>query len=52
MHRVTHPTIEQGVPAARPIAAGLEAVMASLLPGVAGGIARARHAWRYDAGRS
>ena len=50
MHRVTHPTIEQGVPAAHSIAAGLQAVTAPLPPGVAGGIARARHAWRYDNG--
>jgi hypothetical protein len=50
MHRVTRPTIEQGVPAARSIAVGLQAVMAPLPPGVTGGIARARHAWRYDDG--
>ena len=30
--------------------AGLQAVMAPLPPGVAGEIARARHAWRYDDG--
>jgi hypothetical protein len=50
MHRVTHLTIEQDVPAARLIAAGLQAVTALLPPGVAGGVARARHAWRYDDG--
>ena len=51
MHRVTHLTIEQGVPAARAIAAGLRAVMASLPPGVASGIERARHVRRYGDGR-
>jgi len=53
MHRVVHLQIEQGVPATRAIAAGLQAVMAPLPPpppGVAGGVARARHAWRYDNG--
>jgi hypothetical protein len=54
MHRITHLTIEQGVFAARSIAAGLQAVMAPLPPpprGIAGGgVARARHAWRYDDG--
>jgi len=51
MHRVTHLTIEQGVPAARSIAAGLQAVMAPLQPGVAGGTERARHVRRYGDGR-
>jgi len=53
MHRVTHLRIEQGVPAARSIAASLQAVMALLSPpppGVAGGLARAKHAWRNDDG--
>jgi len=50
MHRVTRLTIEQGVPAARTIAAGLRAVTALLPLGVVGGIARARHAWRHDDG--
>jgi len=51
MHRVTHPTIEQGAPAARSIAASLQAVMVPLPLGVACRIARARYAWRYDDGR-
>ena len=51
MHRITHLTIEQGVFAARSIAAGLQATMAPLPPGVAGGIMRARHVRRYDDGR-
>jgi hypothetical protein len=53
MHRVVHLQIDQGVPAARSIAAALQAVMTPLPPpppGVAGGTARARHAWRYDDG--
>ena len=50
MHRITRPTIEQGVPAARSIAAGLQAVMAPLPAGAAGGIARVRHSRRYDDG--
>ena len=50
MRRITHLTIEQSVPAARAIAAGLQAVRASLPPGVAGGLARTRHAWRDDDG--
>jgi hypothetical protein len=47
MHRVVHLQIDRGVPAARSIAAALQAVMTPLPPpppGVAGGIARARHA--------
>ena len=51
MHRVTHLTIEQGAPAARSIAASLQAVMVPLPLGVACRIARARYAWRYDDGR-
>jgi len=38
MHRVTHLAIEQGVTATRSIAASLQAVMAPLPPGGAGGI--------------
>jgi hypothetical protein len=49
MHRVTHLTIEQGVPVARSIAAGLQAVMAPTA-GRRRRVARARHAWRYDDG--
>jgi hypothetical protein len=48
MHRTTHLTIEQGVTAARSIAAGLQAVMAPLPAGIAGEIAWARQAWRHD----
>jgi hypothetical protein len=51
MHRLTHPTIEQGVPAARSIAVGLQAVMAPLPRGIAGWIARARGARRAPDGR-
>ena len=50
MHRVTYLMIEQGVPAARSIAAGLQVGITPLPPGVAGGIARARYAWRCDDG--
>ena len=50
MHGVAHLQIAQGVPAARAIAQGLQAVMAPLPCGVAGGLARAKYAWRYDDG--
>jgi hypothetical protein len=32
------------------MAAGLQAVMAPLPPAIAGGVARAKHAWRYNDG--
>jgi len=48
IHRVAHLQISQGVPAARAIATGLQAVVAPPPPGVAGGIARVWHAWRHD----
>jgi hypothetical protein len=42
--------MRQGLPAALAIAKGLRAVVANLPPGKAGGLARARQAWRYSDG--
>jgi hypothetical protein len=50
MHRVAHLQIEQGAPAAKAIAEAVQSVTRPLPYGVAGGRARARHAWRYDDG--
>ena len=50
IHEVAHLQIKQGVPAARAIAQGLQAAMVPLPRGVAGGLARAKYAWRYDDG--
>ena len=47
---IAHLQINEGVPEARTIAAGLQAVVAPPPPGVAGRIARARHAGRHDDG--
>jgi hypothetical protein len=51
MHRTAHLKIKAELPAAQAIAAGLQAVVAPPPPGVAGGRARAWHAWHHDDGR-
>jgi hypothetical protein len=50
MHRVAHLKIKAELPAAQAIGAALQVIMAPPPPGVAGGIARAWHAWRHDDG--
>jgi len=50
IHQVARLKIKAELPAAEAIVAGLQAVVAPLPPSVAGGIARARHAWRHDDG--
>lgn len=50
MHEVVHLQIKNELPAAQAIAEGLRSVMTPLPYGVAGGRARARHAWRDDNG--
>ena len=50
MHRLTHLTIEQRRTRGEIDCGRSAGSHGSLPPGVAGGIARARHAWRYDDG--
>ena len=47
IHEAAELAIRQGLPAAVAIAKGLRAVTRPLAPGKAGGLARARTAWRY-----
>ncbi len=50
IHVAAELATRHGVQAALAIAAGLRAVIAPLPPGRAGGLARARRAWRYSDG--
>jgi len=50
IHEVAQLQVEHSVAAAQAIAKGLQAAMAPLPRGVAGGLARAKYAWRYKDG--
>jgi hypothetical protein len=50
IHEAAELAVRQGVPAALAIGTGLRLVVAPLPPGKAGGLARAREAWRYADG--
>jgi hypothetical protein len=50
IHKTAELAVQRGIPAARAIESGLRAAVAPLPRGRAGGLARARSAWRYRDG--